>query len=277
MTTTKTIIITGAASGIGLATTKLLASAGYKIYATTPNLNQASQLQQLANKFNQITILSLDVTSETSINHAVKTILMHDQPIDVLINNAGIGIFGPAEIITIEEAKHLFDVNFFGVMQMTNAVIPNMRQNKSGKIINLSSAIGVLPDNYLPIYAASKFALQSLVASYANDLKPWNIQCVLIQPGAVLTQFASSTTEGSRFTDADNPYQPQLANKKQQWQQIMQSGQPADTVATTILNALTNPKPDLWIQTNSSITACIKAYYCDSTGNNFITEPTPYT
>lgn len=191
------VLITGASRGIGLATAELLAQEGYTVYAG---------VRDTSIKVDNCHILHLDVTDQQSIDLAVKTIIDNEGRLDVLVNNAGIMVYGSVENVTIEEAQKIFDVNFFGVMRTTHAVLPVMRDQKKGRIIQISSRSGFRPLPSISVYAASKFALEGLSETMAATLKPWNIAISLVEPGAVSTDLDYLSPYGSKLPSSADPY-----------------------------------------------------------------------
>lgn len=240
------VLITGASHGIGLATAESLAKAGYQVYAACRNPLKAENLQKLAQKNLSISILPLDVNLEDSVNEAVASIVRKEGKIDFVINNAGFGIYGPSEMHTIEEMQRIFDTNVLGVMRVNQAVVPIMRKQMRGRIINIGSIAGSVPSKNLPVYSASKAALESLTASDAYRLNRWNIKVSLIQPGPVVTDFESRTCFGTRFSEVENPYLDVLAEDREKWKKIMDGGQSPFEVAQAIQTAMESPAPNLW-------------------------------
>jgi NAD(P)-dependent dehydrogenase (short-subunit alcohol dehydrogenase family) len=269
---TPVVVITGASHGIGLAAAECLAKAGWRVYATVRDLSKATELQKLILKTQGIAIEQLDVSSSDSVNRAIKTIIAKEGRIDAVVNNAGFGIFGPAETHTVEEARSLFDVNVFGVLRVMQAVLPLMRKQKNGRIINISSISGVIPSKNIPIYSACKAALESLSASDAYALAPWNIKVSLIQPGPVLTLFESRTPYGSHFKDHENPYYETLSQNREAWAKLMKEGQSAEEVAKVILQALQDSSPKLWYQTSQGVRQAIGKHFKDLSGNGRIPQ-----
>lgn len=263
----RTVLITGASHGIGLATAERLAKNGYKVYAMTRNPSTAMDLQALAINHPCVVIRQLDITDDVSVESAIQKILKEEGSIFAVINNAGFGIFGPTEMHTLEEIQQLFETNFFGAIRMINAVLPSMREKGEGRILNLSSISGVVPSKGMPIYSATKFALEAVSASYAYDLSPWNIKVSLIQPGPVVTNFESSTCYGTRLAKEENPYLDILPSRRQSWKQVMDSGQAPDEVAAVIQTVLQDPNPNLWVQTSPSVTGIMENHYKDLSGN----------
>lgn len=183
----KRILITGASRGIGFLTARHLAEEGHTVFAgmREPNARNAQVAADLV-RFGEdakghITLLPLDVTNEIEVDTAANTTLA-DGPLDVLINNAGIMPVGLTEAFTLDQARSCFDVNLFGAMAMTRAVLPSMRQQKSGLIINLSSSAGRLSIPYFGLYCASKWALETWVETLNYELEPYGVESVLIEP-----------------------------------------------------------------------------------------------
>jgi NAD(P)-dependent dehydrogenase (short-subunit alcohol dehydrogenase family) len=201
------VLVTGASRGIGYATAELLAREGYCVYAA---VRRSSSLELVSTGQKQnpknFHLIELDVTDQTSIDNAIKTIMANEGHLDVLVNNAGIMVYGSIENTTIEEAQKIFDVNFFGVMRVTQAVLPIMREQKRGRIIQISSRSGFRPLPSISVYAASKFALEGLSETMAAVLKPWNIEISLIEPGPVNTDLDYESPYGSRLPRSNDPY-----------------------------------------------------------------------
>jgi len=185
----KVILITGASSGFGNLTAKTLAMDGHKVYATMKdsegkNADSAKKLSDIDN----IKVLDLDVTDENSVNETVKKIIEAESKIDVVVNNAGIAGAGMTEAFTIEQAKQIFDVNTFGPMRVNRAVLPQMRKQKSGLIIPISSAGGRVVTPFVGVYSGSKFAIEAIAQAYSIELQPLGIESVIIEPGAYPTE-----------------------------------------------------------------------------------------
>jgi len=182
------IIITGASTGIGFATAVLLAKKKHTVFATMRNPSGNMELQNLADKKSlPIIILPLDVTKDDSVKNAIGQVLEHTGKIDVLINNAGTGTLGPVEELPIESFIKEMDVNFFGAVRCTQAVLPGMRKNKSGCIINISSVAGRFYNYFSAPYSASKAALEAFSECLAMEVLPFNIRVAVVEPGVTDT------------------------------------------------------------------------------------------
>jgi NAD(P)-dependent dehydrogenase (short-subunit alcohol dehydrogenase family) len=175
-------LVTGASSGIGKATAERLATAGYKVYGTSRRGAQAGQ--------RSFEMLSLDVTSDESVEAAVRKVIRLEGRIDLLVNNAGFGVApAGAEESSIEQARAIFDTNFFGIVRMTRAVVPHMRQQGGGRIINIGSVLGFLPMPYGALYAATKHAVEGYSESLDHELRTKGIRVSVIEPAYTKTQF----------------------------------------------------------------------------------------
>jgi len=242
----KVVLITGASRGIGLATAKTLSEKGYKVYGTIRNGTPVMPLNKNLN------FEVLDVTDSLSIQQIVSKIIQKEGRIDVLINNAGYGLGGPLEHVDVKEVQEQFDVNFLGTIRMSQEVLPSMRKQKSGHIINISSCQGVWGLPYGSIYSASKAAVEIISEALSIELLPWNINVSIIEPGHVTTKF--SVKMGSR--KPDDSYQKIVAkfekaqNQKNENPESIGPGQSAEEVAEFILQVLEDPKPKLRYQTS---------------------------
>ena len=185
------VLITGASSGMGKATALQLLKEGYTVYGAARRVEQMQDIVQAGGN-----ALKMDVTNEAQIVDAVKKIMDEQGRIDVLVNNAGYGLYGAVEDVTIEDARRQFEVNLFGLARMTQEVLPHMRKQQSGKIINIASMGGKM---YTPLgawYHASKHALEGWSDCLRFELKPFNIKVVVIEPGIIATEFADVMNEG---------------------------------------------------------------------------------
>ena len=187
----KVAVVTGSSSGIGFETSLLLARKGFYTFATMRNLNKSQKINDIAKKENlSLKVLKLDVTDDKSVKDAIRQINDESSRIDVLINNAGYGVMGAVEDLSLDEFKSQFETNFFGVIRVTKEVIPIMRnQGNGGNIINVSSVGGKIGIPLNSAYISSKFALEGLSESMRYELEQFGIDVILIEPGVVKTNF----------------------------------------------------------------------------------------
>lgn len=186
----KIALVTGASSGIGKATVEQLLEDGYSVYATARRVDRLKELEAKGSS-----ILELDVTNDASMQAAVNDIIRKSGRIDVLINNAGYGSYGALEDVPMEEAKRQFEVNVFGLARLTQLVLPQMRTQKSGKIVNISSIGGKIYEPLGAWYHATKFAVEGLSDSLRLELKPFGIDVIIIEPGPIKTEWGAIATE----------------------------------------------------------------------------------
>ena len=200
----KIILVTGAGSGIGFETARNLVKEGYKVYGSIRN---SKDMDLLINS--GIIPIELDVTNEDQCENAIRTIINNDKRIDVLINNAGYGLFGTIEDILIEEARQQFEVNLFGTARLVQLVLPYMRKQKSGKIINISSVGGKLTSFMGGWYHASKYALESFSDALRMEVSMFSIDVVLIEPSGVKTNWWKTATKHLLLTSKGGFYESQ--------------------------------------------------------------------
>jgi NAD(P)-dependent dehydrogenase (short-subunit alcohol dehydrogenase family) len=190
MKSKRTVLVTGCSSGIGLATCHVLSRNNFMTYGTVRNLSKAKKIQDSINRENlSLKILRLDVNDNQSIKLAVKKILTDTGRIDVLINNAGYGMFGPVEEITTQEVKKQFETNFFGTIRLIKALVPIMRKQGNGTIVNISSMVGRFGVPLNSAYVSSKFAVEGLSESISFELEEFGIRVIVIEPGVVKSDF----------------------------------------------------------------------------------------
>jgi NAD(P)-dependent dehydrogenase (short-subunit alcohol dehydrogenase family) len=179
----RVILITGASSGNGQATARLLAQRGFTVFGTSRNPSDVEMMPG-------VEMLPLDVRLDESVDACVDTVLKQAGRLDTLVNNAGYELGGAIEEATLEEAKAQFETNFFGVVRMVKAVLPVMRRQGNGQIINISSLAGLAPVPFLGVYSASKSALEGYTEVLRHEVKPFNIQVSLMEPGYIKTTLA---------------------------------------------------------------------------------------
>jgi len=247
MTTSREVaVVTGSSSGIGYETALTLARNGFSTYATMRNPAKAGEIQSIASKENlPINVKQLDVTSDESVKNAIKQIVSEAGRIDVLVNNAGYGLTGAFEDLSIDEIKTQYETNFFGVIRVTQAVLPTMRKQRSGKILNISSGAGRVGYPGGSAYVSTKFALEGLSESMSYELEPFGIRVVLVEPGVIRTNFGSGMVLARKAQDPNSPYSQMMQKMGSTLQQLVQNGSDADLVASVVLKAATSANPEL--------------------------------
>ena len=231
----RTALVTGASSGIGKATAERLASAGYKVYGTSRRGAQAGQ--------RSFEMLPLDVTSDESVEAAVREMMQLDGRIDVLVNNAGFGVApAGAEESSIEQARAIFETNFFGIVRMTRAVVPHMRHQGSGRIINIGSVLGLLPMPYIALYAATKHAIEGYSESLDHELRTRGIRVSVIEPAYTKTQFDANLLEADSKLDE---YREVRAAMSKKLKEVLATADEPDVVADVVLKAAIAARPKL--------------------------------
>jgi NAD(P)-dependent dehydrogenase (short-subunit alcohol dehydrogenase family) len=236
----KTILITGASSGIGEETVKGLLADGHSVYAGARRMEHMRPLADAGAR-----LLALDVTDDTSMTTAVKTILQETGRIDVLINNAGYGSYGSLEEVPPEEARRQFDVNVFGLARLIQLVLPTMRAQRSGRIVNVSSIGGKIGEPFGSWYHATKFAVEGLSDSLRMELHPFGIDVVVIQPGAILTEWNRIARDGLIKYSGDGPYRDGAHAHAKMMAMADQGSMPSppSVVARTIVRAVQAHRP----------------------------------
>ena len=228
-------LVTGASSGIGETTAKRLAMAGYKVYGTSRRGAQPGQ--------RSFAMLPLDVTSDESVEAAVRELIRLEGRIDLLVNNAGFSVApAGAEESSIEQAQSIFDTNFFGIVRMTRCVVPHMRYQGNGRIINIGSVLGFLPAPYLAIYAATKHAIEGYSESVDHELRTRGIRVSVIEPAYTKTSFDANFLEPDSKLDE---YRDIRAALGERLKAIAETADDPGVVADVVLKAATTARPKL--------------------------------
>jgi NAD(P)-dependent dehydrogenase (short-subunit alcohol dehydrogenase family) len=239
-------VVTGSTGGIGLATSLALARNGYLTYATMRNLAKRDSVQSVADKQHlPIRVVQLDVTDENSIKSAIQSILSETGRIDLLVNNAGYGLTGALEDIGIDEIKAQYETNLYGVIRVTQEVLPIMRKQGSGRIINISSGAGRFGFPGGSAYVSSKFALEGLSESMAYELEQFGIKTVLIEPGFVRTNFGDNMVIAQKAQDPNSPYSQMMQMMSSIRGKMLENASDADLVAEVVVEAATAKEPNL--------------------------------
>ena len=207
----KVALVTGSSSGIGYETALLLARNGFDTFATMRNMNKSKEITEVSKRENlPLRVMQLDVNDDRSVADTINNILNEKKSIQVVVNNAGYGLMGSVEDSSLDEIKAQFDTNFFGAIRVIKEVIPIMRKQRTGTIVNVSSVAGRIGFPMGSAYVSSKFALEGLSESMSYELKQFGIKIVLIEPGVINTNFAFVTPK--KVLDTNSSYS-QLMNK----------------------------------------------------------------
>ncbi len=243
----RVVLVTGGSSGIGLATCRLLNQEGYTVYGTSRKSNHGELL-------NGIPMVHLDVTNSESVNSAVAYIISQSGRIDVLINNAGLGMAGAVEDASNEEILKIFHTNVFGAMECCRAVIPHMRNIGGGYIVNISSIAGEFGLPFRGIYSASKSALDRFSETMRMELKPANIHVSIVQPGDVRTNINANRVIAAKSKLKESPYHVPFEKMYEEISREVATAQKPEMVARIVLRILENPSPRMrypaatWVQ-----------------------------
>ncbi len=239
----KVALVTGSSSGIGLETALAIAREGYFTYASMRDTKKSAALLEKAKKENiSLNVIVLDVDKQESVKSAISQIMKEKQRIDVLVNNAGYGIFGCLEDLTIDELKEQFETNFFSIVRMIQEVAPIMRKQQAGTIVNVSSVAGRIGFPGTPAYISSKFALEGLSECLRYELAPFGINTIIIEPGAIKTNFFDSMRM-PKNPKPDSPY-AEITNKVVSGIKMMaEMGTAPKEVADAIIKALKEKSP----------------------------------
>ena len=258
---TKIAVVTGSSSGIGYETSLLLARNQYTTYASMRNLKKSDELLKIASKENiPLKVIQLDVNDDRSVSNAIDSIVKENGRIDVLVNNAGFDLFGSLEELTIEEIKGQFETNFFGAARVTKSVIPTMRKQGSGIIINVSSIggrIGLVPCNTM--YHASKFALEGFTESLRHELTEFNIDVILIEPGVIRSNFVENISTAKNYDSNNSPYAKTIQKVFDGFEPMLANASDPKEVAQVILNAANSSSPNIRYTVGKDAESILKA------------------
>ncbi|WP_369263644.1 oxidoreductase [Streptomyces sp. R35] len=236
MTTNRPVaLVTGASSGIGKETALALVAAGFDVVGTGRDTSRVAPL-------GGVTFIDLDVASDASVATAVQEVSERFGRIDVLVNNAGVGSMGAAEETSVEQAQGVFDTNVFGVMRMVNEVLPHMRAQRRGRIINISSVLGFLPQPYMAVYAASKHAIEGYSESLDHEVRDHGIRALIVEPAYTRTGFEANSAKPDTPLHA---YAKQRLTVDRVMAEAVRDGDAPAVVAKAIVAAATDAKPKL--------------------------------
>ncbi|MCM2435117.1 oxidoreductase [Agrobacterium rosae] len=227
-------VVSGAASGIGLATAKALLLAGYRVFGTSRKARAGSSAG--------ITMLECDVTDSASVASMVAEVVNQAGRIDVFVNNAGGALIGGAEESSVEQAQALFDLNVFGIIRVTNEVLPITRQQRSGRIINISSVVGFIPSPFSALYAATKHAVEGYSESLDHEVRSLGIRVLLVEPAFTNTALDHNATQPDRMTSV---YDQGRKSTEALWNTAIKAGDAPELVAEAVVKAATARSPKL--------------------------------
>ena len=236
-------LVTGCSSGIGLETAIALGREGHFTYATMRDVKKSGSLDKIVNDEGlPIKVLELDVDSEKSVDDAIAKIMEEKGRVDTLINNAGWGMWGAVEDVSIEEFKQQFETNFFSIIRLIQKVAPIMRKQKSGNIVNVSSVAGKIGFPVSPAYISSKFALEGLSECIRFELGPFGINVIIIEPGVIKTNFFDSMKMAKK-SNSDSVYNEITSKVVSGVKMMAEMGTEPKEVADTIIKSINEEKP----------------------------------
>jgi NAD(P)-dependent dehydrogenase (short-subunit alcohol dehydrogenase family) len=246
-TNQRVAIVTGSSTGIGYETSIALARDGFLTYATMRNLNKAESIKSVATRESlPIRVKQLDVTDDMSVKNAVQTISSETGGrIDVLVNNAGYVLSGAFEDLAIDEIKTQYETNFFGLIRTTQAVLPIMRTQKSGIIVNISSGAGRFGYPGHSAYISTKFAVEGLSESISYELEPFGIRVVIVEPGVIRTNIVNTMVVAMKSQDPNSPYSQMMQKMANTFEVLMKNSSSPDLVSNVVLKAVKDENPTL--------------------------------
>jgi NAD(P)-dependent dehydrogenase (short-subunit alcohol dehydrogenase family) len=261
----RVVIITGTSSGIGHEIALTMARNDFLTYATLRNLEKEKNLKSVAEKERlPLRIAQLDVTDDKSVENAIQSITAEANTVDVLVNNAGYGLVGAFEDLGMDEIRSEYETNLFGLIRTTQAVLPIMRKQKSGIIVNISSGAGRFGYPGGSAYVSTKFAIEGLSESMSYELEPFGIKVVLIEPGFIKTNFSKAVVVAKKSQDPSSSYSQMMQKVANVSGQLQQSGSTPDLVAKVVLDAVASENPNLrylvgkdveeWVRNKNSMT-----------------------
>ncbi|MFG5202086.1 oxidoreductase [Xylella fastidiosa subsp. multiplex] len=227
MSNSKVVVITGVSSGIGRATALILAKQGCQVFGTVRNAEKAQAIPG-------VVLVEMDIRDDVSVERGIQNIIAQAKRIDVLVNNAGVTLLGATEETSVTEAKTLFDTNLFGMLRTIKAVLPHMRGQRSGRIVNISSVLGFLPAPYMALYSASKHAVEGLSETLDHEVRQFGIRVALVEPSFTKTNLDLNAPQtASKIPD----YSREFDIVSKAIQKNVQKAPDPEGVASTILNA----------------------------------------
>jgi len=239
-------VVTGSSNGIGKEIALMLARSGFTTYATMRNLAKSSELRIIAEKeVLPLKIVQLDVTDDNSVKNAIKLIIEQSNRLDVLVNNAGYGLSGALEDLNIDEIKSQYETNVFGLIRTTQAVLPIMRKQMSGIIVNIISGLGRFGIATCSAYASTKFAIEGLSESMSYELEPFGIRTIIIEPGVIKTNFIKSSVLAKKSKDPNSAYIQLIKGMKSGMENLVKNAADPQYVAKIVIDAIMDKNPKM--------------------------------
>jgi len=232
------VLISGASSGIGMETAHLLSENGYTVYGAARRVERMDALKPYGVK-----TIGMDVVDDKSMTAAIKQILDNEGRLDILINNAGFGFYGAVEDVSLEDARYQMEVNVMGAARLAQLVLPGMRDRRYGKIINISSIAGKVATPFGGWYHASKFALEGLSDSLRNEVKPFGIDVILIEPGGIKTEWGPIAFDNLEKSSEKSVYKAAVIKFSTAFKKTTDKHSDPDVIAKLILKAIEAERP----------------------------------
>lgn len=241
----RVVLITGASSGIGMATALYMAERGYRVVGTSRARERLAALEEEADRRGlPVAGVELDINEESGLADALAAITAEHGPIDVLVNNAGYGLFGPVQTLTTEELRAQFETNLFAVARLTRAVLPGMIERGGGTVVNVTSILGRIGTPFHGAYASSKFALEGLSESLRTEVWPFGVRVVLVEPGLIRTAFPDHQLMAAEMDGDDGaPYAPYLRRYRSNFGNAFERGRDPVVVAKAIHGIVRSRRP----------------------------------
>jgi NAD(P)-dependent dehydrogenase (short-subunit alcohol dehydrogenase family) len=239
----RVVLVTGASSGIGRACANHLCRRGYRVYGTSRRPSRATEgVESERADPAPLVMIQMDVDSDISVQQGIGSVLEGEGRLDVVVNNAGFGFAGAVEDTSIEEAKSQFETNFFGALRVCRAVLPVMREQRAGYIVNISSVAGVIGAPFQGLYSASKFALEGMTEVLRMEVRPFGVHVVLIEPGDFHTQFTAHRRQVAAFQQG-SAYREQLEKTLEVIEADEADGPSPDRIAHLLERIINTPSP----------------------------------
>lgn len=242
----RVVLITGASSGIGRACARYLAERGYRVYGTSRKITGDDPVED-----GSVRMIRMDVNDDRSVTSGIDRVLQDAGRLDVVVNNAGFGIAGAIEETSIKEARALFETNLFGLLRVCRAVLPKMRGQGSGTIVNISSLAGRIGLPYQGLYSATKFAVEGLTEALRMEVKPFGIKVILIEPGDFRTGFTSNRVHTAASKE-DSAYQERFQRTLKVAESDEESGSPPEAIARLLHRILQESSPKVRYSTGEA-------------------------